>query len=51
MSRHAAPRTKRSSPRLAARLLSLPTPTHVAIVLLASLAKYGIDRYPSIDLM
>ncbi|MEI7479653.1 MAG: hypothetical protein WCK25_05005 [Actinomycetes bacterium] len=42
---------KKPMPRFAARLLSLPTPAHVAIVLLVSLAKYGVDRYPSIDLM
>lgn len=39
------------APRLAARLISLPTPAHLALVLVLTIAKYGIDRYPSIDLM
>jgi hypothetical protein len=36
---------------MAARFINLETPAHLALVLFASLAKYGIDRYPSIDLM
>ena len=37
--------------RAIARLLALPTPAHLALVIVVTLVKYGVDRYPSIDLM